>query len=69
MPEPVYIAEVLMLRQYFRIIKMNDSRLKKFINGIKLFMNKIVHSLGQVKLSHDFDPEIGPSGLHVLSQN
>ena len=28
-PEQVYIDEVRMLRQYFRIIKMNDSRLTK----------------------------------------
>ena len=49
-PELVYIAEVRMLRQYFRIIETNDSRLiKKLIHGIKLFLNKIIYSLCPVK--------------------
>jgi hypothetical protein len=76
-PEPVYRAQIRMIRQYFRILKMDASRLTKQIYfwdksffetlNVQTWSSEVRDILIQHNLNHIFDPEVNfcPSSVIV----
>ena len=75
-PEPVYRAQVRMVRQYFRIVKMGNSRLTKKVHlwdknfseqhNVQTWSSEIQDILLTHNLENYFDPDLNFCGQSVI---
>ena len=77
-PEPVYRAQVRMIRQYFRILKMDNNRLTKQIylwdksffetQNVQTWSSEVRSILLNHNLGHIFDPEVNFCAPSVVAK-
>ena len=77
-PEPVYRAHIRMIRQYFRIIKMEDDRLTKQVytwdkhvseqQNIQTWSSEVRNILFDHNQGHVFDPEVNFCVQSIISK-
>ena len=77
-PEPVYRAQLRMIRQYFRVLKMQDSRLTKQIYmwdksvsevlNLQTWSSEVRAILLDHNLGHIFEPEVNFSPSSIIGQ-